>query len=93
MNSKSTADKDKQVPAWASLEALERAMEAQRHLNPQDIFGPLPTLDMAEMFPGREMRLLQRTSASHWTADRLTAQEVMKYNKEMGWTTGSMSKD
>ncbi|KAF9940975.1 hypothetical protein BGZ67_006213 [Mortierella alpina] len=85
MNAKSSADKDKQLPAWASWEALERAMEAQRHLNPQEIFGPLPPLDMAEMFPGRELRLRQRTSASHWTADRLTAQEVMKYNKEMGW--------
>ncbi|KAF9563749.1 hypothetical protein EC968_004776 [Mortierella alpina] len=91
MNSKSSADKEKQLPAWASWEALGRAMEAQRHLNPQDIFGPLPTLDMAEMFPGRELRLRQRTSASHWTADRLTAQEVMKYNKEMGWATGSTS--
>ncbi|KAF9281917.1 hypothetical protein BGZ68_006319 [Mortierella alpina] len=93
MNSKSSADREKQLPAWASWEALERAMEAQRHLNPQDIFGPLPTLDMAEMFPGRELRLRQRTSASHWTADRLTAQEVMRYNKEMGWATGSTSKD
>ncbi|CAO3566613.1 unnamed protein product [Mortierella alpina] len=93
MNAKSSADKDKQLPAWASWEALERAVEAQRHLNPQDIFGPLPTLDMAEMFPGRELRLRQRTSASHWTADRLTAQEVMKYNKEMGWANGPTSKD
>ncbi|KAF9963105.1 hypothetical protein BGZ70_007631 [Mortierella alpina] len=93
MNVKSSADKDQQLPAWASWEALRRAMEAQRHLNPQDIFGPLPALDMAEMFPGRELRLRQRTSASHWTADRLTAQEVMKYNKEMGWASGPTSRD
>ncbi|KAG0208414.1 hypothetical protein BGX28_000632 [Mortierella sp. GBA30] len=91
MSAKPGSDKGK-LPAWASWEELERAMREQSHLNPQDIFGPIPALDMAEIFPGRELRFRPRTSTSHWgTADRLTAQEVVKYNEDMGWSSSTFN--
>ncbi|KAF9996565.1 hypothetical protein BGZ79_009693, partial [Entomortierella chlamydospora] len=67
------------IPEWAEWDELEKAMRRQSHMNPEDIFGPLPVLDMSEIFPGKEKRLPRpRTSSAHWgVADRLTAQEVM----------------
>ncbi|KAF9179175.1 hypothetical protein BGZ51_007167 [Haplosporangium sp. Z 767] len=74
-------------PEWASFEELENAMSDQIHLNPEDIFGPIPVLDLAEIFPGKETRFRSRKSYVPWgTADRLTPQEVLKYNQDMGWT-------
>ncbi|KAG0256291.1 hypothetical protein BG011_004632 [Mortierella polycephala] len=74
-------------PEWASFEELENAMSDQIRLNPEDIFGPIPVLDLAEIFPGKETRFRSRKSSVHWgTADRLTPQEVLKYNQDMGWT-------
>ncbi|KAF9319520.1 hypothetical protein BG003_008911, partial [Podila horticola] len=73
-------------PKWASWEDLEKAISEQSHLNPEDIFGPLPVLDMAEIFPGKETTTRSRNSSAHWgAADRLTQQEVTKYNEDMGW--------
>ncbi|KAG0034874.1 hypothetical protein BGZ81_002640 [Podila clonocystis] len=73
-------------PKWASWEDLEKAISEQSHLNPEDIFGPLPVLDMAEIFPGKETTMRSRNSSAHWgAADRLTQQEVTKYNEDMGW--------
>ncbi|KAF9286214.1 hypothetical protein BGZ88_009191 [Linnemannia elongata] len=76
------------VPEWASWEELNRAMEEQKHLNPEEIFGPLPVLDVGEIFAGREKKSYRpRSSSAHWGAsDALTPQEVMKYNEDMGWT-------
>lgn len=73
-------------PKWASWEDLKKAISEQGHLNPVDIFGPLPVLDMAEIFPGKETTTRSRKSSAHWgAADRLTQQEVNKYNEDMGW--------
>ncbi|KAF9549223.1 hypothetical protein EC957_004523 [Mortierella hygrophila] len=80
--------KRKKIPGWASWEELNRAMEEQRHLNPEEIFGPLPILDVGEIFPGRKKKPYRpRSSSAHWGAsDALTPQEVIKYNEDMGWT-------
>ncbi|KAF9169843.1 hypothetical protein BGX21_011499 [Mortierella sp. AD011] len=77
------------IPEWAEWDELEKAMRRQSHMNPEDIFGPLPALDMSEIFPGKEKRLRRRrTSSAHWgVADRLTPQEVTRYNEDMGWST------
>ncbi|KAF9122462.1 hypothetical protein BGW39_009728 [Mortierella sp. 14UC] len=77
------------VPEWASWEELHRMMENQKNLNPEEIFGPIPMLDVAEIFPGREKKssYRPRTSSAHWGAsDALTPQEVIKYNEDMGWS-------
>ncbi|KAF9930345.1 hypothetical protein FBU30_000618 [Linnemannia zychae] len=75
------------IPEWASWEELNRAMEEQKHMNPEEIFGPIPVLDVAEIFPGKKKKSYRpRTSSAHWGAsDALTPQEVDKYNKDMGW--------
>ncbi|KAF8956044.1 hypothetical protein BGZ46_002476 [Entomortierella lignicola] len=76
------------VPDWAEWDELEKTMRKQSQMNPEDIFGPLPVLDMSEIFPGKEKTSRARTSSAHWgVADRLTPQEVMRYNEEMGWST------
>ncbi|KAF8987408.1 hypothetical protein BGZ52_004726 [Haplosporangium bisporale] len=73
-------------PKWASWEDLEKAISEQSLLNPEDIFGPLPVLNMAEIFPGKETTTRSRNNSAHWgAADRLTQQEVTKYNEDMGW--------
>ncbi|KAF9346766.1 hypothetical protein BGX26_001715 [Mortierella sp. AD094] len=76
------------LPEWAEWDELEKAMRKQSHMNPEDIFGPLPALDMSEIFPGKEKKTSRpRTSSAHWgIADRLTTQEVMRYNEDMGWS-------
>lgn len=76
------------IPEWASWEELNRAMDEQKHWNPEEIFGQLPLLDMAEIFPGKEKKSYRsRSSSAHWGAsDALTPQEVNKYNQDMGWT-------
>ncbi|KAI8596136.1 hypothetical protein EDD21DRAFT_312546, partial [Dissophora ornata] len=74
------------VPNWAEWDELEKTMQRQSNMNPEDIFGPLPVLDMGEIFPGQEKKSRPRTSSAHWGAsDRLTAQEVVRYNEDMGW--------
>ncbi|KAF9902699.1 hypothetical protein EC991_004622 [Linnemannia zychae] len=76
------------VPEWASWEELHRMMESQKNLNPEEIFGPIPMLDVAEIFPGGQKKssYRPRTSSAHWGAsDALTPQEVIKYNEDMGW--------
>ncbi|KAF9114939.1 hypothetical protein BGX27_009369, partial [Mortierella sp. AM989] len=66
------------VPDWAEWDELDKAMHQQSHMNPEDIFGPLPALDMSEIFPGKEKKARPRTSSAHWgVADRLTTQEVV----------------
>ncbi|KAG0334464.1 hypothetical protein BG004_000395 [Podila humilis] len=72
-------------PQWASWEDLEKALQEQNNLNPEEIFGPLPALDIAEIFPGNETTARSRNSSAHWAADRLTQLEVVKYNQDMGW--------
>ncbi|KAG0357755.1 hypothetical protein BGZ54_000213 [Gamsiella multidivaricata] len=80
-------DRHLEIPAWAEWSELEKAMHRQSQLNPEDIFGPLPVLDMGEIFPVKPNRLRPRTSSAHWsTTDRLTVQEVIRYNEDMGWS-------
>ncbi|KAK3846557.1 MAG: hypothetical protein J3R72DRAFT_242837 [Linnemannia gamsii] len=86
---RSSKRKKASVPDWTSWEELYRQMENQKNLNPEEIFGPIPMLDVAEIFPGREkkMSFRSRTSSAHWGAsDALTPQEVTKYNEDMGWS-------
>jgi hypothetical protein len=63
---------------------------AQASINPQEIFGPLPTLDISSMLPLSDRRHQSRLSSAQWgVTDQLTRQEVLKYNADMGWTTGN----
>lgn len=62
-------DKDEEdgrsdIPDWARRDALEKTMEAQNQMNPEDIFGPLPTLVMTEVFPNYNARRSSRPRTS-----------------------------
>ncbi|KAF9362232.1 hypothetical protein BGX34_006557 [Mortierella sp. NVP85] len=52
------------IPDWAKRDALDRTMEMQNHMNPEDIFGPLPTLVMSEVFPNYNARRSSRPRTS-----------------------------
>ncbi|KAF9433457.1 hypothetical protein BGZ76_009429 [Entomortierella beljakovae] len=73
------------VPRWAEWEELNKSLHKQSQRNPEEIFGPLPLLDMEEIFPGREP-VKKRTSSAWGVADHLTTHEISRYNKDMGWT-------
>ncbi|KAF9579660.1 hypothetical protein BGW38_003991 [Lunasporangiospora selenospora] len=82
------SSQDASGPRWASWEEMEQAMHNQVHLNPIDVFGPLPALDIDEIFPVRSKPepARARSSSAHWgVADRLTTREIIKYNEDMGW--------
>ncbi|KAG0046251.1 hypothetical protein BGZ83_008552 [Gryganskiella cystojenkinii] len=78
------------IPPWAQSEELERALRAQASINPQEIFGALPPLDISSMLPSGDRQQPQRLSSAQWGAtDQLTTQEILKYNAAMGWSTGN----
>ncbi|KAF9939015.1 hypothetical protein BGZ65_011717 [Modicella reniformis] len=52
INKKDEVEEPYDVPPWAAGEELEKAMQKQNNMNPEDIFGPLPSLDMSDIFPG-----------------------------------------
>ena len=73
------------IPKWAEWDELEKAMQLQSQKNPEDIFGPLPVLDMSEIFPDRERELRQRErSARQEGPNQVTSQDPTRYNEEMG---------
>ncbi|GJJ67901.1 hypothetical protein EMPS_00247 [Entomortierella parvispora] len=78
---------ERRIPPWAEWDELEKALRAQASINPQEIFGALPTLDIASMLPqGNWKRQLRLSSAQWGTTDQLTKQEILKYNTDMGWS-------
>jgi hypothetical protein len=75
------------VPEWASN--LESMIKAQRHRNPEFIFGDVPVMVLEEVFAGTSgasKRLKHRSSSATWSGvDALTADESSKFNKKMGF--------
>ncbi|KAF4623749.1 hypothetical protein D9613_001797 [Agrocybe pediades] len=73
-------------PDWAQSPELRQALENQRSINPDDIFGAVRPLKMEEIFKTRTSRFRARTSSANWTgADRLTMQEQSEYARRMGF--------
>ncbi|KAG8922432.1 hypothetical protein FRC00_007452, partial [Tulasnella sp. 408] len=62
---------------------LRQALEQQAQYNPDLIFGPIPQLDMGEMFPQRKFR--PRSSSANWEGHALSKEEQVKYNEKMGY--------
>jgi hypothetical protein len=58
-----------------------------RSVNPDTIFGAMPTLRMDEIFPGRKKNKFRtRTSSANWAGtDGVTAEEMEEYAKRMGF--------
>lgn len=73
-------------PEWAQSPELRQALENQKSINPDDIFGAVRPLKMEEIFKSRTSRFRARTSSANWTgADRLTKQEESAYARRMGF--------
>lgn len=73
-------------PVWAQSPALREKLESQSQINPDNIFGPIKTLKMEELFKTRTSRFRARTSSANWAGtDELTAYEEKEYAKRMGF--------
>ncbi|ORY92945.1 inner centromere protein, partial [Leucosporidium creatinivorum] len=79
-------EKVKALPHWAQSPALAAALYRQQHVNPDDIFGPIPPLSMQEIFKTNTARFSKRTSSACWEGtDALTADDLARYNQAMGY--------
>ncbi|GAA5928231.1 uncharacterized protein JCM15063_003827 [Sporobolomyces koalae] len=77
-------------PRWAQSPVLTHQLLEQRKINPDDIFGPIPSLSVADMFRNSQStaRLRVRTSSARWEGtDDLTRTDMERYHKAMGFRT------
>ncbi|OXH34374.1 hypothetical protein J008_02668 [Cryptococcus neoformans] len=75
-------------PAWAESPELRKALEAQAHINPDELFGPIKPLNMEELFKVRAGKFRARTSSANWSrGDGLTRAEEVDYARRMGFTS------
>ncbi|THH21525.1 hypothetical protein EW146_g21 [Bondarzewia mesenterica] len=73
-------------PEWAQSPELRQALESQRTVNPDDIFGAIRPLRMEDMFRTRQSRFRARTSSANWSGvDGLTEEEDREYARRMGF--------
>ena len=73
-------------PDWAQSPELRQALESQRTMNPDDIFGAIRPLRMEDMFRTRQSRFRARTSSANWSGmDGLTEEEEGEYARRMGF--------
>ncbi|GAA5967922.1 hypothetical protein JCM3765_001788 [Sporobolomyces pararoseus] len=76
-------------PRWAQSPVLTHQLLEQQKINPDDIFGPIPALSVADMFRNSQStaRLRVRTSSAQWDGtDALTRTDMERYHKAMGFT-------
>ena len=83
------------IADWAKSPFLGDQLETQeRYADPDEIFGPVGSPHMEEMFKGREHRYRNRTSSANWAgSDRLTEEEIRsdraareKLRRQGGWS-------
>ncbi|OCB88552.1 hypothetical protein A7U60_g4255 [Sanghuangporus baumii] len=73
-------------PDWAQSPELREALESQKTVNPDDIFGAIRPLKMEELFKNRTSRFRARTSSANWAGtDGLTINEEVEYARRMGY--------
>lgn len=76
-------------PGWAESPELRKLLRRQQRIDPDDIFGPIPPLQMEEIFKGKERALARfrpRSSSANWSGnDKLTPEEMTEYAKVMGF--------
>lgn len=74
------------LPDWAQSPELREALESQKSVNPDDIFGAIRPLKMEELFKNRTSRFRARTSSANWAGtDGLTVHEEIEYARRMGY--------
>jgi hypothetical protein len=80
-------DEDKKLkqPGWTQSPDVREQLNQQRMINPDDVFGTIPELQMAELFK-TTTKFRARTSSANWAGgDRLTAEEEREYALRMGY--------
>ena len=86
------------MPDWAQSAEIRRQLLIQEGLDADEIFGPVPSPHLEEIFKdkNRHHRYRSRTSSANWNGpDRLTEEEIRKdiaardrMRREGGWTFG-----
>lgn len=76
----------KPAPEWAQPSSVLAALDQQRTLNPDRIFGEFKPPRLEDIFKGQAIKKFRpRGSSANWSKDRLTAQETENYAKVMGF--------
>ncbi|KAF4546461.1 Inner centromere protein [Lasiodiplodia theobromae] len=84
-----------QAPSWVNSPALRELLTQQQLVDPLEVFGPIPPLQMEEIFKNkdRHKRFRERTSSAYWVKDKLTEEERKKdmegrerLMRDGGWT-------
>jgi hypothetical protein len=86
--SESEDDDDSNVlQDWANSPQLRDILLRQQTVDPDNVFGPIPPLQMDEVFrSSRVSRFRPRSSSANWSGhDKLTQQEIDNYAQEMGY--------
>lgn len=86
------------MPDWAQSAEIRRQLLIQEGLDADEIFGPVPSPHLEEIFKdkNRHHRYRSRTSSANWNGpDRLTEDEIRRdvaardrMRREGGWTFG-----
>ncbi|KAJ7843946.1 hypothetical protein B0H13DRAFT_1591826 [Mycena leptocephala] len=73
-------------PPWAKSPDLRQALEVQRTINPDNVFGPIGPVKIDELFPNRSGSFSSRASSENWTGtDLVLAEEDREYVRRMGF--------
>lgn len=67
-------------PDWVNTPNLRDMLAEQQLVDPEQIFGPIPPLNMEQVFPNKERhkRFRERTSSAYWAHDQVTEEERRK---------------
>lgn len=79
----------KRIPKWARSVNLNPALKKQflseNRIDPEEIFHDVTTCDLEQIFNRKKDRYKKRTSSGNWTNDKVTAQEILVYKRQMGF--------
>lgn len=74
---------------WANSPELRSLLQRQQGMDPDRIFGPLPPLQMEEIFgnsnTARVAKFRGRSSSANWSRDQLSQFEIDSYSEQMGY--------
>ncbi|KAG5363338.1 Inner centromere protein-related protein [Yarrowia sp. B02] len=74
---------------WANSPELRSLLLRQQVMDPDRIFGPLPPLQMEEIFGSsnnaRAAKFRGRSSSANWSRDQLSQFEIDAYSEQMGY--------
>ncbi|KAJ4295198.1 hypothetical protein N0V90_007208 [Kalmusia sp. IMI 367209] len=74
------SDNEFEQPSWVDTPNLRDLLTQQQLIDPEHVFGPIPPLNMEQVFPNKERhkRFRERTSSAYWANDQVTEEERRK---------------